>query len=148
MLLILLVACRCNPLDPPQEVTFPTPTLHQVGGRFRGQDDEALDPPAAFALQQRCPQISKARIVQTNAQIREVTVWGTNLDRVKRVGAALYDGSLANAQFLTNEDGSITFPIACTRCELYLGLSTGGRTAACIGPGYSLSVEEGRLHDK
>lgn len=147
MLLILLLACRCNPLDPPQEVTLDRHELRQVGGRFRGQDDAQLDPPAAFALQGRCPELSRARIVQTNATIREVTVWGTHLDTVKRVGAALYDGTLANAQFLPNDDGSITFPIACTRCELYLGLSAGGPIAACIGPGYSLSIEDGRIRE-
>lgn len=145
MLLTLLLACRCNPLDPPQEVSFATTEIRQVGGRFRGQDDAPLDPPDAFQLEQRCPEIQKARVVQTNPQIREVTVWGTHLDRIDKVGAALYDGTLANAQFLPNEDGSITFPIACTRCELYLGLRVGGRIAACIGPGRSLSIEEGRI---
>lgn len=146
MLLALLLACRCNPLDPPQDVTFAEHTLRQVGGRFRGEPDTPLPPQVAFAVEPRCPRMASVHVRHANARIREVTVRGTGLDTVTHVGAALFDGTLASAQFLL-EDGALVFPIACTRCEVYLGIPAGDRTAACIGPGYSLSFEDGRVED-
>jgi hypothetical protein len=144
MLLALLLACRCNPLDPPQDVTFATHTLRQVGGRFRGEPDTPLAPQVAFAVEARCPKIEAVHVRHANERIREVTVRGTALDTVTHVGAALPEGTLASAQFLL-EDGALVFPIACTRCEIYLGIPAGDRVAACIGPGYSLTFEEGRV---
>ena len=144
MLLALLLACRCNPLDPPQDVTFTTHVIRQVGGRFRGQPDKPLAPQVAFAVEERCPRLDGVYVRHANSQIREVTVRGARLDGVTRVGAALYDGTLANVQFRL-EGETLTFPIACTRCEIYLGIQAGDRTAACIGPGYSLSFEDGKI---
>ncbi|MDO9280454.1 MAG: hypothetical protein Q7U06_00995 [Pseudomonadota bacterium] len=144
MLLALLLACRCDPLDPPQDVTFATPTLKQVGGRFYGQSDTPLAPQVAFEVEARCPRIESVHVRHANARIREVTVRGTGLAGVTRIGAALYDGTLANAQYIREGD-TLVFPIACTRCEIYLGIPAKDRTAACIGPGYSLSFEDGRV---
>lgn len=144
MLLALLLACRCNPLDPPQDVTFSTYALRQVGGRFQGEPDVPLAPETAFAVEPRCPRIESVHVRHANAKFREVTVRGQGLATVTRVGAALYDGKLANAHYLLEGD-ALVFPIACTRCEIYLGIPAGDRTAACIGPGYSLSFEEGRI---
>lgn len=144
MLLALLLACRCSDPDAPQEVTFPRPALQQVGGRFRGEPDTPLDPQVAFAVQERCPRIEHVRLRVANPQIRELTVRGSGLDRVKRVGAAMPDGKLASAQFLS-EDGALVFPVACDACEVYLGIQAGDRTAACIGPGYSLTLHDGRI---
>jgi hypothetical protein len=62
MLLALLLACRCTAPEGPQEATFPTPALREVGGRFRGEPDAPLDPKVAFTLQSRCPQIERARL--------------------------------------------------------------------------------------
>ncbi|MDP2311999.1 MAG: hypothetical protein Q8P41_03775 [Pseudomonadota bacterium] len=144
MLLALLLACRCSPLDPPQDVTFTTRVVRQVGGRFHGEPDTPLAPQVAFAVQERCPRIDSAHLRHANAQIRELTVRGTALADVTRVSAALYDGQLANVQYLLEND-TLVFPIACTHCEIYLGIQAGDRTAACIGPGYSLSIENGRI---
>lgn len=141
MLLALLLACRCTP-DGPQEVTFPAPALQQVGGRFRGEPETPIDPQVAFAVQERCPRIERARLRRANDQIREITIHGAGLDAVTRVGAALPDGTLANAQFL-REDGGLVFPIACDACQVYLGVQAGDRTAACFGPGYSLTIHDG-----
>jgi hypothetical protein len=144
MLLALLLACRCTAPEGPQEATFPTPALREVGGRFRGEPDAPLDPKVAFTLQSRCPQIERARLRKANDAIAEVTVRGARLDAVTRIGAALPDGTLANVQFI-REDGALVFPVACAACEVYLGVKADDRTVACIGPGYSLTVLNGRI---
>ncbi len=144
MLLALLLACRCTPPDTTQEVSFPSPVLREVGGKFRGQDDAPLDPQLAFGVQDRCPRIDRARIRRANEQISEVTVYGTRLDAVTRIGAALPDGKLANVAFVREGD-ALVFPVACDACEVYLGIRAGDRTAACIGSGYSLTVYDRRI---
>ncbi|MDP2309885.1 MAG: hypothetical protein Q8P18_27955 [Pseudomonadota bacterium] len=144
MLLALLLACRCDPRDPPQDVTFTTHTVRQVGGRFIGEPDSPLAPETAFAVEPRCPRIDSVHVRRANARIVEVTVRGTGLAAVTRVGAALLEGKLANAQFVREED-ALVFPVACTQCEIYFGIPAGDRTAACIGPGYSLRFEGGRV---
>jgi hypothetical protein len=144
MLLALLLSCSCNPLDPPQDVSFTTHVIEQVGGRFREEPETPLAPQVAFAVQERCPRLDGVRVRQANAEIREVTVRGARLDGVRRVGAALFDGKLANVQYIREGD-TLVFPIACTRCEIYFGVQAGDRTAACLGPGYSLSFEDGKI---
>lgn len=144
MLLALLAACSCSDPDAPQEVAYPAPALQEVGGRFRGETETPIDPQVAFAVQSRCPRVERARLRKVNAQIREVTVWGTGLDTVERIGAALPDGKLANVHFEA-ADGGLRFPVACDACQVYLGVAAGDRTAACFGPGYSLTLHDGRL---
>jgi hypothetical protein len=144
MFLLLLASCSFDTRAPPQDVRFDIHEVRQVGGRFVGQDDTLLAPDVAFALQARCPRIDHAHLRQANDVIREITVSGAGLDQVTHVGAALYDKSLANAQF-RREGDSLVFPVACNRCEVYLGVDAGGRTAACIGPGYSLSLADGQI---
>jgi hypothetical protein len=144
MLLALLLACRCNSLDAPQEVSFPSPVLRQVGGRFREEPTTPIAPQVAFAVEKRCPRIDRVRMRHANPAIREITLAGSGLDQVTRIGATLADGTLADAQFIREGDG-LVFPIACTDCEVYLGIPAGDRTAACMGPGYSIAVRRGRI---
>jgi hypothetical protein len=144
MLLALLIACRCSTAEQPQDVSFASPQLRQVGGRFRGEADAPLAPEVAFAVQARCPRIERVHVRPVNAQIHELTVYGSGLDTVTRIGAALPDGKLANARF-EHEGAALVFPVACDACEVYLGVKAGDRTAACIGPGYSLTVYEGHI---
>lgn len=144
MLLALLLACRCSTAEQPQDVTFPSPALQQVGGRFRGEPETPIEPQVAFDVQARCPRIDRVHLRPANPQIKEVTVWGERLDAVTRIGAAMPDGTLANVRFL-HENNSLVFPVACEACEVYLGVAAGDRTAACFGPGYSLTVYEGRI---
>ncbi|MFN7145038.1 MAG: hypothetical protein ACK4YP_14775 [Myxococcota bacterium] len=144
MLLALLLACRCAPVEAPQNVSFPSPSLREVGGRFRGQPETPLDPALAFEVGARCPRITRVQVRRANDLFREVTVHGTGLDAVARIGAALADGGRANAQFLRKGD-TLVFPVACDACEVYLGVRAEDRTAACVGPGYSLTFREGRV---
>lgn len=144
MLLSLLLACRCTPPDGPQDVTFSTHEVRQVGGRFLREPDAPLEPEVAFAAQARCPRLEGAHLRRANEQIRLATVRGADLGSVTRVGAALADGTLANIQFVREAD-TLVFPVGCTDCEVYLGIRAGSRTAACIGPGYSLTVKDGRI---
>jgi hypothetical protein len=144
LLLLSLLACRCDGLNPPQDVRFDRHELHQVGGKFSGQADVLLEPAVAFALQQRCPRLESAHLRDANAMIHFVTLKGSGLDAVKKVEAALPDGKLASVQFAP-VDGGIEFPVACAKCEVYFGLVVDGRASACFGPGYSLTVEDGRI---
>lgn len=144
MLLSLLLACRCSSPGTSQDVTFPTHEMRQVGGRFVGEPDGPLDPKVAFAVQARCPRLEAAHLRRANDQIRVVTVRGAELGGVTRIGAALPDGKLATVHFV-REGEAIEFPVACTDCEVYFGLSAEGRTAACLGPGYSLTFVDGRI---
>jgi hypothetical protein len=210
-LVLLLLACpggrgcSCDGIPAVQDVSFATPELRQIGGRFRGQPDEVLPPDLAFRAQGTCPTLSRAVVTRQNDVFSSVEVWGTGLDRVVSVSAQLEDGKMADAQFerrnlpdsptpaadatpgapssappssgatpaaspsspppaatpdappvasappasapSTAEDGapSLVFPIACKRCEIALGVRADSRLVACMGPGYSLRIENGRL---
>lgn len=144
MLFALLLACRCAPVEAPQDVSFPSPSLREVGGVFRGQTEAPLDPKLAFELGARCPTITRVQVRRANDLFREVTVHGAGLDAVTRVGAALADGARANAQFLRKGD-TLVFPVACDDCEVYLGVPAKDRVAACVGAGYSLTFRDGRV---
>lgn len=125
------------------EIAFDRPSIQQVGGRFHGEPQDPLSPQSAFGVQAICPRVTRIVATPANNGIWEVRAWGERLDRVVRVGAALADGTLANAQFELEGD-HLLFPVACRDCEVYLGVRIGGRIAACIGPGYSLTWREGR----
>lgn len=139
----LLGGCRCGGPPEVQEIA-PEPALRQVGGRFVGEPDTPLRPEAAFAAQALCPRLTRIVARRANATVHEVRVEGEGLARVKRVGAGLVDGTLANAQYERDGD-ALVFPVICDDCEVWLGFPVEGRTVACIGPGYSLAFRGGYL---
>lgn len=144
MLLALLLACRCGGPPDAVELTFDAPSLQQVGGRFSDEPQEPVSPQTAFAAKDLCPTLTRVVARPANEPIWEVTVQGARLDRVKRIGATLSGGSLADIAFEPTEDGGLRFPVACRDCEVYLGVRVGSRTVACMGPGYSLRWKNGR----
>lgn len=144
LLPLLLLACRCGGPPTLQDVSYDKPELRQVGGKFRGQFDDTLPAEISFAVQSDCPRIERAVRTRKNDLVAEVRVWGTGFERVDRVSAAMVSGELADAAFERDAD-SLVFPVACDRCEVYLGMQAGGRAVACLGPGYSLRIEGGFL---
>ena len=143
-MLLFLLACRCAPPEGTERVRFDRPVLQQVGGRFYGESEDALTPKAAFSVQERCPRLTSVDVRRANDVILEVTAEGRGFERVTRVTGALPDGSLADISF-ARDGGALIFPVACTACEVYLGIDAGGRTAACLGPGYSLRFVDRRV---
>lgn len=143
-MLLFLLACRCLLPDEPQHVSFDRPVLQQVGGRFHDEPDAPLVPEVAFQVGARCPRITVVDTTYPNDAVIEVRVEGSGFEQITRVSAALVDGSLADVSF-SRDGGVLVFPVACSQCEEYLGIDAGGRSAACMGPGYSLRFMDRRV---
>lgn len=143
MLLAILLACRCNDAPEAMSLTFEDRDLQQIGGRFVDEPQEPVAADVAFLAKDLCPALERASLVPAQEGIWEVTVHGERLDRVKRVGATLAGGALANVAFEATPDGGLRFPVACRDCDVYLGVRVGSRTVACLGPGYSLRWKHG-----
>ncbi len=144
MVLALLFGCRCNPLPPGQDIVFDTHAIQQVGGHFYDQSDAPLAPAVAFAVEARCPSLERATLRAVTPGLHHLTLRGRGLGAVERISAALFDGTLANVQFERVGD-TLEMPIACNRCEIYLGVEAGDRVAACIGPGHSIAIAGGQI---
>ena len=139
---LLLTGCRCRTVERTYADVPPT----GLETRFRDTPRWAPQPELAFAIRDRCPRIVTARATRETAGIHLVEVRGERLDLVERVGVLLDDDRLADAQLVRAEDGSLTFPLACSDCQVILGIDAGeGRHAACTGPGRSLQFRRGRL---
>jgi hypothetical protein len=120
------------------------PVVRQVTARFKGQADESLPPEVAFDVRARCPVLRGVAVEPIGPGVWQATVSGTGLAEVVRVGAALPDGKLAEAHLRRDAEG-LSFPIACTDCEVYLGVASGEHVGGCLGPGYSFRMDGGRL---
>jgi hypothetical protein len=148
MLTVALVACGgAEPPVPegPAWTDFTVGDVSDVTTRFLDQapfvptDEERSDVVA------RCPRLSRGRAVKETDTFHLLTVEGDRLDNVFLMNAWLDDDKLAVAQHRM-QDGALTTPVGCERCTLIFGITAGeGRAAACIGPGYSLTFDQGAL---
>lgn len=144
-MLLLLVACTCaGPALEPQVVEPGPPTMREVTTRFADQPVAELAPERAFAIAARCPRITSITYTPENPSYARVELRGEHLDRVKKVGGALPDGTLVDLRFQSTADG-IGFPILAPDVEFVLGTVDAGVTVGCRGPGYSFSVEKGKV---
>ena len=143
MLLALWLACTCGGrgamrLEPAE------PAVRQVTARFKGQADESLPAEVAFDIQGRCPVLGEVVLEPIGPGVWQARVTGTGLADVARVGAALPDGSLAEAHF-RREGDALSFPVACADCEVYLGVASGEYVGGCLGAGHSFRMQGARL---
>lgn len=144
-MLLALFGCTCAPAR--VEATardYPSPQLRNVTTRFTGQEETELDPEAAFAVARRCPVISRAELAPETSAYARLTLRGSGLDRVVRIGGALPDGHLVDLAF-DRETEALGMPVLAPEVEIWLGIREGDRVTACRGPGYSVEVAGQRL---
>lgn len=142
---LLLAACTCASRPPdPQVVTPGPPTLREVTTRFPDQPVTELAPERGFAVAARCPRITSITYTPSDDKYARVELRGEHLDRVSRVGGALPDGTLVDLRFQVSPEG-IGFPVLAPDVEIVLGVKDAGLVVGCRGPGYSFSVEKGKI---
>ncbi|MCB9759899.1 MAG: hypothetical protein H6739_08700 [Alphaproteobacteria bacterium] len=137
-----LTACRNNR---PSELTPANPQVEALFYGFKDQDPAVVLPPkTAFAVRETCPRITKARYQPGEGMMGTLTLWGVSLERAGWLSAH-EGGPVGDAPPHLEKDGSLRFALGCRTCELVLGMQVEGVKVGCLGPGYSLNLERGRL---
>jgi len=140
---LVLCACAGAPaVDPVVWHDFAAPELTGLHTTFRHQ--AAFEPTDAQRTDvvARCPVVRQASAVKETGSFYLVTLRGDRLDSA-RVGAVLPDGTLADAEVHAIE-GGIQLPVRCESCRLFPAVKLeDGRSVGCVGPGYSVSLNDG-----
>jgi hypothetical protein len=89
-------------------------------------------------VRSQCPTISSSRMTVGGKTLSLLEMRGTGLTRVNQVVATLPDGDHASV-VCDHQAGVLRCPVVSEVQELYLGFSTSGVIAACVGTGYSLT---------
>ena len=89
-------------------------------------------------IRSQCPTISASRVTSEGKKMRLLELNGTGFTRVTDVVAVLLNGKQASV-VCDNKTGTLRCPVVSEIRSLYLGFSTSGVTAACVGTGYSLT---------
>ena len=89
-------------------------------------------------IRSQCPTISASRVTIEGKTMRLLEMRGTGFMRVNDVVATLLNGKQASV-VCDSKSGTLRCPVVSEVQELYLGFSTSGVTAACVGAGYSLT---------
>lgn len=147
-----LTACCFTPVpsaSPPVDAdwtAFPDPELTGVETRFRKQEPFEATAQQREALVPRCPVLQRATAVAETESFFLVTLEAETYDQGVRPAAILADRTLADAAHRADGD-TWQLPVACTDCTLVFGRALpDGRHAACLGPGYSITIgEDGAL---
>ena len=147
MTVLIFMACinSCSGETPPSEVSFDAPEVVSLSTDFHANKGRVdLEPEVAFEVRGLCPVIESAILEPDEGMFSKLTVTGLHLDRVATLGAVMEDGSTADS-ILHPEEHGFSAAVGCHNCRLQLGFEYEGTWVACIGPGYSLTVERGLL---
>lgn len=144
----LCAACSATSVPEPDNAgwtEFSVGEVAKVTTRFLDQAQYTVSDATRADIEGRCPRIRRGRAVSETKTFHKLTLAGDGLDRVYLVNAWLPDDKLAVAQHRM-EEGQLVAPVGCSTCTLIFGVAVeGGRAAACMGPGYSLTFANGAL---
>ncbi len=160
--LVPLLLAACSLSGPPAEtpaaerpdagdeagwVRFEPGAIRAVETDFRRQDPFEPDEAVRADIEARCPVVRRARYEPHEPPFGLLDLDVEGREHLARIAAHLPDDAHADAHFQEAEDGrTLRVPVACAACRLFLLQQLGdGRYAACVGPGYSLTLEDGAI---
>lgn len=148
LLAALLAGCGTPEAPPPVAddwTDFEVGEIADVTTRFLRQEPFVPSAEDRADVEVRCPRIRRGKAEKETENFALLTVEGEHLDQVALTNAWLPDDKLAVAQH-DLRDGALVMPVGCEACTLVFGVALpGGRIAACTGPGFSLTIQGGRL---
>lgn len=146
-ILLSILACGNNTSDTVSEQKFTMFEVQSLTTRFKEQDQEVqLDTKLAFSLRAYCPKIKRVQYhPDTSSSFGVLQVWGSDLERVWGVVGRSEEGSFGSAKAKPESDGSLRFALGCRDCLVFLGMEVNGQRVACLGPGHSLQLKNGKL---
>ena len=141
-------SAACGPSTPSQShLDFTVHEVDRLTTRMsEGELEEVIEPERAFLLRSTCPKINRAEYRPEKTGVMGVLqLWGTDLEESWGLVAWPDIGPIGRAQAKAEADGSRRYAVGCRDCTLLLGMESEGVPFACLGPGYSIRLENGKL---
>ncbi len=141
----LLLSCAPQP-EGASSLRFDEVEFQGVTTKIKGVTPGAAVPPEVQRIAQEiCPRLDRALFTPSSTPPMGILrVEGQDLDRVVAVSAILPDGSLAMG--VPHHDGPVLeAALGCPDCQVVLAIDINEQRLACLGPGLSLELRQGRL---
>lgn len=140
--------CACGSSAPSMsQLSFTIHEVDRLTTRMSEADTELLiEPERAFLLRTTCPKVHRVEYrPERDGPMGILQVWGTQLEDSWGLVAWPETGPVGRAQAKAEADGSRRYAVGCRDCTLLLGMESEGMPFACLGPGYSIRLEGGKL---
>ena len=144
----ILIGCGSEGAgDSVQELDVQHYEVVRLTTRFGVQEvEKELPARQAFLIRKACPKIRSARLEKEDGvSMALLKLEGEQLESIWGMVGRTLDGKFGVGPAKKSSDGTIRFGVQCSDCDLHFGMLVDEIKVACVGPGYSLKIRDGKL---